>query len=84
MQGCARDNGFEPALLSPRLCCAAAFAQTAGIEIPVVRMRLDEGGSVPQDVVTVAVRIVNYSQSEFRFDVRPRPVELRQLPGGDS
>jgi hypothetical protein len=47
-------------------------------------MRLDEGGSVPQDVVTVAVRIVNYSQSEFRFDVRPRPVELRQLPGGDS
>jgi hypothetical protein len=43
-----------------------------------------EGRPEPKDVVESAVRILNYSQKEFRFDYNRAPIQLRQLAAGES
>ena len=52
--------------------------------ISVLRMHHDEGSAVPQEVVRAAIRLLNYSQTEFRFDYRPAPIQLRELAVGES
>jgi hypothetical protein len=76
---CPKDSGR----IASRRVSKLADSKIGGV-ITVVRMHHDEGGSVPEDVVAAALRILNYSQFEFRFDLSPKAVQLRKLPAGDS